>query len=84
MIKVESEILIQIAFKEVENGKPVNFWFSPIQHKYKLNYDEAGTEICQISQVVRLGALQYRSDKSAFIFLVWALTGGSYFRLKIV
>ena len=51
MIKVGSEILIQIAFKEVENGKPVNFWFSPIQHKYKLNYDEAGTEICQISQL---------------------------------
>jgi len=42
---------IQIAFKKVENGKPVNFWFSPIQHKNKLNYDEDGTDIYQMAQL---------------------------------
>lgn len=42
---------IQIAFKQTENGLPVNFWLSPIQAESKMLYDDEGTEIEQMSEL---------------------------------
>lgn len=49
--ELHPNIQVQIAFKEVENGLPVEFWLSPIQNKEKLTYDERGTEMAQMQNL---------------------------------